>query len=52
MENVNIENYYPIVISDGGFKKLLAIQTGPIVKYWFKDKEVTIEELIEILKKA
>jgi hypothetical protein len=44
--------FYPIVIKDENFEKLLAVQTKPEVKYWFKDKEVTLSELIEILKKA
>lgn len=56
MENLKIKvndgNFYPVVIKDENFKKLLAIQTQPELKYWFKDKEVSFEELIEILKKA
>jgi hypothetical protein len=56
MENLKIKVnegiFYPIIIQDENFKKLLAIQTQPEVKYWFKDREVSIEELIEILKKV
>lgn len=48
----NVGIIYSVVIQDKDFKKLLAIQTWPKVKYWFKDKEVTIYKLIEILKKA
>lgn len=53
--NLNFDansRYYPVVIKDENFEKLLVIQTKPEVKYWFKDKEVTLGELIEILKKA
>ena len=50
--NATITNYYPITLSSKAYDKLLAIQTKPDTKYWFKDKEVSIEELINILETA
>ena len=47
-----ITSYYPITLSSKAYDKLLAIQTKPDTKYWFKDKEVSIEELINILETA
>lgn len=47
----NDTNFYPIHISSPEYKKLLAIMTQPEYKIWYKDEEVTQEELIEILSK-
>ena len=41
--------YYPLWIQSEEFKRLLVIQSNPEVKYWFKNKEVTFEQLKEIL---
>jgi len=47
-----INNYYPILLRSHAYEKLLAIQTIPETKYWFKDEEITIEKLIHILETA
>ena len=41
--------YYPFMLTTDKFKKLLAVQTEPEIKYWFKDEEISVEKLIEIL---
>lgn len=43
--------FYQIHISSPEYKKLLVIMTKPEYKIWYKDKEVTQEQLIEILNK-
>lgn len=51
--NNNIfNNVYPIVICSNKHRKLLAFQSKPTEVYYFKDKEVSIEELIDILENA
>ena len=42
--------HYSVIISNPEHKKLLAIQTKPDEKYWLKDKEVTIDKLVEVLQ--
>jgi len=42
--------YYPLWIQSDEFKRLLVIQSTPEVKYWFKNKEVTFEQLKDILE--
>jgi len=42
--------YYPLWIQSEEFKRLLVIQSNPEVKYWFKNKEVTFEQLKDILE--
>ena len=44
--------YYAIYYSNEKYKKLLAIQESPEIKYWFKDKEITNEQLFDILERA
>lgn len=44
--------YYPIYIKTEEYERLLAIQSTPDKRYYFKDKEVSITELIEILSKT
>lgn len=44
-------NFYPIWISSEIYKKLLCIQTKPELNIWYKDEEITQEQLIEILSK-
>lgn len=51
METTEIGNFYPIWIRSEKYKKLLCIMTVPEYKIWYKDQEVTVEELIEILNK-
>ena len=41
----------PIYISTDEYKKMFVIQSKPKHEIWFKDKEITIEELAEILNK-
>jgi len=41
--------FYLIWFSSVKYKKLLAIQTEPESHVWFKDKEISYEELINIL---
>ena len=43
--------FYPIHISSPEYKKLLTIMTQPEYKIWYKDEEITQEQLIEILSK-
>jgi hypothetical protein len=43
---------YLIMISNKKYKKLFAIQTEPVRAYYFKDKEISAEKLIEILNKV
>lgn len=45
------EPLYPIYITSEKYEKLLVIQSIPCEKYWFKNKEVTMYELIEIIEK-
>ena len=54
LPGVNHKNecYYPILIRDNDYDKLLAIQTKPELKYWFKDVEITMDKLIEILNRS
>lgn len=51
METIEIGNFYPIWISSETYKKLLCIQTKPELNIWYKDEEVSYEELIKILNK-
>lgn len=44
-----LETYYPLWVHSNEFERLLAIQGLPEIKYWFKDKEVTFEQLKDIL---
>jgi len=44
--------YYPILFATKQYDKLLAVQTQPNTKFWFKDEEVTEVELIQILERA
>lgn len=41
--------FYPIYISSPEYKKLLCVMTQPEYKIWYKDEEITQEQLIEIL---
>tara|TARA_R110002012_G_scaffold274272_1_gene460485 strand:- start:45 stop:197 length:153 start_codon:yes stop_codon:yes gene_type:complete len=41
--------YCPIYISTNKYKKLFVVQSKPEHKIWFKDKEITAEQLAEIL---
>ena len=43
--------YCPIYISNNEYEKMFVIQSNPEHKMWFKDKEITVEELAEILNK-
>jgi hypothetical protein len=40
---------YPIFINSEKFEKLLVVQSKPVERYWFQNKEVTMDKLIEIL---
>ena len=51
IELSNESNFYPILISSPEYKKLLAIMTRPEYKIWYKDEEITEEQLIEILSR-
>lgn len=42
--------YYSVLISSNEFEKLLAIQTYPSIKYFFRNKEIEISELVVILE--
>lgn len=43
---------YPVYFSSKKFEKLLVIQDRPFTAFYFKGKEVTIEQLIATLEKA
>lgn len=43
------DHFYPVYIKSEKYEKLLVVQSHPCVKYWFQDKEVTMDRLIEIL---
>ena len=43
--------YCPIYISTNQHKKMFVVQSKPEHKIWLKDKEITTEELVEILNK-
>lgn len=43
-------SYFPVFIKSENYKMLLAVQTEPETKYFFKDKEISIDELIEKLE--
>lgn len=43
---------FPIRIQSKEYKKLLAVQVFPDTKYFFKDKEVTSKQFIEVLEKT
>lgn len=45
------KEYYPTHISSLKYKHLLSIQAYPESRIIFKDKEVTMEELVSILEK-
>jgi hypothetical protein len=45
----NSFSLYPIFIKSEKFEKLLVVQSKPVERYWFQNKEVTMDELIEIL---
>ena len=51
IELSNESNFYPILISSPEYKKLLAVMTRPEYKIWYKDEEITQEQLIEILSR-
>ena len=42
--------HYPIWLSSEKYKKLLCIMSHPEYKIWYKDVEITNEELLQILK--
>lgn len=44
------ETFFPVVLQSEKYKKLIAVQSHPETKYFFKDKEVSLEELTEILE--
>jgi len=46
------ERHYSIYLRGNKHERLLAIQTLPVVKYWFKDQEVPLETLIQLLESA
>ncbi len=41
--------YYPLYITSKEHEKLLVVQSSPISKIWFKDEEITVDELVEML---
>lgn len=41
---------YDLLIKSETYNRLLAIQTSPAKKYWFKNKEVTKKQIIDILE--
>lgn len=43
--------HYPIWLSNEEYKKLLCIMIHPEFKIWYKDEEITSEQLLEILNK-
>lgn len=43
--------HYPIWLSNEEHKKLLCIMIHPEFKIWYKDEEITTEQLLEILNK-
>ena len=48
--NGTVTNAYSIILSNYEYKKLFAIQVIPEHKYWFKDKEININEFIKLLE--
>jgi len=54
MANIEInkkeEHSFPIIISNSLYEKLLAVQSYPEEKYWFKDKEIEFDKLTELLE--
>ncbi len=44
--------FFPIVIQNQQYQKLFAVQTKPYVRYWFKDREVTQQQILDILHNA
>lgn len=47
-----IEEAYLIDVNNGEYRKLLSIQIHPTVKIIYKDKEITQEELIQVIEKS
>jgi len=45
-------NYFPFLVRDETYQRLFAVQTVPEFKIWFKDKEITDIELVQILQRA
>lgn len=48
--NQNDGKEYPVYLQGKLYKKLLVIQTKPEVRCWYKDREVSIEELTSLLE--
>jgi hypothetical protein len=44
--------FYPIIFKDETYQKLFAIQTVPDFKIWFKDKEISSVEMVQLLQRA
>jgi hypothetical protein len=49
--NIKDAKHYPIWLSTKEYKKLLCIMSHPEYKIWYKDEEITSEQLLEILNK-
>ena len=49
--NLKDAKHYPIWLSTKEYKKLLCIMSHPEYKIWYKDEEITSEQLLEILNK-
>lgn len=43
--------HYAIWLTSKEYKKLLCIMIHPEFKIWYKDEEITTEQLLEILNK-
>lgn len=53
MQNTELKDakHYPIWLSSEQYKKLLCIMIHPEYKIWYKDEEITSEQLLSILNK-
>jgi hypothetical protein len=52
MKHIKTGDCFAILITSDKYKKLLAVQVFPQTKYFFKDKEVTPKQFVEILEQT